>query len=193
MELSEGSGYTYLTWNGFRFGSDSITASFRYRRYRHMIQQLEKELPDYKAYMEAFLHKTYTIGGTIIFPKRERGINGSRGCNPKIRDRWDLTLECIRRYYANESSPLSEVLEKDKTFFDLFCSFKGYVDFFFLQDCVDENYKRVKLWLSNGIFTEDPLPKTIDDYMKWLNCQLEFVEKRNARIEKFWKEKSPLS
>lgn len=191
MELVAGSGYTYLTWNGFRFGSDSIIASFRYHKYRHMIQLLEKELPDYKAYMENFLHKTYTIGGMIIFPKRVGGINQARGCNPLIRDRWDLTLECIRRHYANEASPLSEVLEKDRRFFDLFGSFEGYVDFFFLQDCVDSNYQSAKMWLDNDVFTEDPLPKTVDAYLKWMNCQLEFVQKRNSRIAACWRQKSP--
>ena len=37
-------------------------------------------------------------------------INGARGFNAKIRDRFDLTLECIRRHYRNEDSPLTDVL-----------------------------------------------------------------------------------
>ena len=32
LELSEGSGRNYLFWNDFRFGSDSIIVSLRYRR-----------------------------------------------------------------------------------------------------------------------------------------------------------------
>lgn len=185
MELNTGSGSTYLTWNGFRFGSDSIIASFRYHKYSHMIQLLEREIPNYKGYMESFLHKTYTIGGMIIFPKRMWGINQSRGCHSLIRDRWDLTLECIRRYYAGESSPLQEVLVKDKNYFDLFNDFQGFVDFFFLQDCVNEDYSAVKIWLDNRVFGEDPLPKTVEEYLLWMNSQLEFVQKRNERIAEF--------
>lgn len=191
MELIAKSGASYLVWNGFRFGSDSIIASFRYHKYRNMLQKIEQELSDYKAYMESFLHQTYTIGGMIIFPKRPGGINQSRGCHHLIKDRWDLTLECIRRYYSKESSPLSNVLEKDKEFFDLFDDFKGYVDFFFLQDCVYDDYSSVKMWLPNGIFTEDPLPKTVDDYIQWMDYQIAFVQNRNLRIASFCLEKSP--
>ncbi len=183
MELSIGRGASYLTWKDFRFGSDSITASFRYKKYRDMLQQVESVVPNYKRFMEDYLHKAYTIGGEIIFPKRMGGINQSRGCNSLIMDRWDLTLECIRRYYKGEESPLFEVLKKDKDFFDLFVDFKGYVDFFFLQDCVSSDYQSVNLWLGEDAFNESPLPTTVEDYLRWIKKTLEFVEKRNQRIK----------
>mgnify|MGYP001630366251 CR=1 FL=1 len=183
MELSTGTGPKYLTWKDFRFGSDSITASFRYNKYKKMIEQVEQALPDYKSYMENFLHRSYTIGGAIIFPKRMGGINQSRGCNPFIKDRWDLTLECIRRYYLGEESPLSDVLKKDRDFFDLFVDFKGYIDFFYLQDCVSSDYSEVKIWLGDSKFTYYPLPNTVDSYLLWIRNNLEFVEKRNQRIQ----------
>ena len=191
MNLSKGAGSAYLTWDEFRFGSDSITASFRYRKYRWMLELLEKEMVDYKGFMEFFVHKTYTIGGSIIFPKHIGSINQSRGCNPFIKDRWDLTLECIRRYYVNETSPLSDVLVKDKGFFDLFESFKGYVDYFFLQDCVTEDYGAVVLWLDCNLGVDDPLPQTVSDYKKWMHSQLDFVEKRNQRIHNFLQTSTP--
>ena len=37
-------------------------------------------------------------------------INVARGLNKKIADRMDLTLECIRRHYLGEDSPLRDVL-----------------------------------------------------------------------------------
>ncbi|MGN1096256.1 MAG: DUF6994 family protein, partial [Christensenellales bacterium] len=40
MNLTEGEGRNYLTWKEFRFGSDSIIASFRYNKYRDMIKKL---------------------------------------------------------------------------------------------------------------------------------------------------------
>ena len=71
---------------------------------------------NYCGFVEDFLYKTYTIGGEIIFPKHARSINQARGVNPLICDRFDLTLECIRRYYVGVSSPLYEVLCGDGRF-----------------------------------------------------------------------------
>ena len=65
-------------------------------------------------------------------------INGARGCNRKIGDRFDLTLECIRRHYQREESPLSRTLSSYREFFELFGDFRGYVEFFLLQDLVAE-------------------------------------------------------
>ena len=77
----------------------------------------------------------------IIFPKNAvdggHTINQSRGVNTFIDDRFDLTLECIRRFYLNQASPLYSTLMRYKSFFDLFEDFNGYIDFFFLQDLVD--------------------------------------------------------
>lgn len=183
LDLKMGIGANYLTWRDFRFGSDSIIASFRYERYRGMIEQVKRAVPDYRAFMESFLRRTYTIGGMIIFPKWRGGINQSRGCNPQIKDRWDLTLECIRKYYQGEKSPLYDTLVKDKPFFDLFVDFKGYVDFFYLQDCVSNDYSSAEFWLGDGEFTYKPLPQTVSDYLTWIECELQFVEKRNKRIQ----------
>lgn len=182
MTLSIGSGSTYLTWDKFRFGSDSILASFRYKRNRKFLEKVANTIPDYHSLIENFLRKSYTIGGTIIFPK-DNSFNCARGCNSSIKDRWDLSLECIRRYYNNEQSPLYDNLLKNKEFFDLFVDFKGYVDFFFLQDCVTEDYSAVVKWIEHADYTDSPLPKTVEEYLQWINQQLEFVEKRNKRIE----------
>ncbi len=182
MNLASGKGGNYLTWKNFRFGSDSILASFRYVRYREMLEEVSKTIPKYKEFIESFIHKTYTIGGSIIFPK-ENSINRARGVNPFIKDRWDLTLECIRKYYKNEDSPLYETLVMNKEFFDLFVDFKGYVDFFFLQDCVSEDYKTVIFWIGDGDLSKNPMPKSVDEYLLWIDKQLDFVSKRNKRIE----------
>lgn len=111
-------------------------------------------------------------------------MNQARGCSIKICDRWDLTLECIRRFYAGESSPLDKALVNCSAFFRLFEDFKGYVDFFFLQDCVDENYN-VKLWLDTPLFVSKPMPKSLEEYKYWIGTQLEFVAKRGQRIANY--------
>ena len=187
MNLKIGRGSNYLTWKSFRFGSDSILASFRYSRYRNQLEKVSNNVSNYREFIENFLHKSYTIGGTIIFPK-ENSLNGARGMNPFIKDRWDLTLECIRRYYQNEESPLFETLKKNKEFFDLFVDFKGYIEYFFLQDCVSDDFEKVNIWLGDGTFVKNPLPNTVEDYLLWIDKQMEFLEKRNNRIECFLSE-----
>lgn len=174
----------YLSWRDFLFGSDSIIVSFRHSKCRALINAVKDALPDYQQFMEDFVHRTYTIGGAIIFPKHVNSMNQRKGCHPLIGDRWDLTLECIRRFYNGESSPLQSTLMADKAFYDLFVDFKGYVDFFLLQDCVADDYSSVTIWQGAGDFTESPYPKNVDQYLDWINAQLDFTEKRNQRIAK---------
>jgi hypothetical protein len=187
MDLEIGTGANYLTWKNFRFGSDSIIVSFRYKKYRYMIEQVMRAVGDYKKFYENYTHKSYTIGGEIIFPKHVNSINQMRGTNALIADRWDLTLECIRRYYNNDKSPLYETLKEDKQFFSLFKDFKGYVDFFFLQDAVTEDYSKVNMWCGKSDFVFDGLPKTVDEYLRFIDEELRFVEKRNMRIKEYCK------
>lgn len=172
----------FLKWKDMWFGSDSITASFLHGRF-----PLRKEIenkPNSAQFKEDYWHKTYTIGGEIIFPMVRWSMNQARGCSVKICDRWDLTLECIRRFYVGDPTPLDKALERSSEFFKLFVDFKGYVDFFLLQDCVDENYN-VKFWLETPLFVSMPMPKDLDEYYKWINSQLDFVEKRGKRIKDY--------
>lgn len=175
----------YLKWKDFYFGSDSIIVEFRYYNYIHVIEQVKQRLPDYRAFYEDQIRKSYTIGGMIIFPQHRNSMNQMRGMNRKISDRWDLTLECIRRYYSGEESPLSKVIESDKAFYDLFVDFKGYVDFFFLQDSVSDDYSSVDIWCGEGDFSGSGLPATIDEYFLFIEREMEFLKGRNARIEEF--------
>jgi hypothetical protein len=52
----------------------------------------------------------------MIFPAnkvdRKQTINGARGFHPRISDRFVLTLECIRRHYIGEPSPLAQTLAR---------------------------------------------------------------------------------
>ena len=173
----------YLKWSGIYLGSDSITATFRNGRNKHF-EEFKRKIPNYPLYEEEVLKKLYTVGGTIIFPQTSWSMNRARGCHRRICDRWDLTLECIRRFYSGESSPLDKSLSQSKNFFNLFVNFKGYVDFFLLQDCVDEQYN-VNLWLNTPLFISDPLPQDLNSYLAWVDTQLDFVEKRGRRIQDY--------
>ena len=183
MNLKTGYGANYLTWNGFRFGSDSILLTMRYNKNEKLLREVQKHLPNYKHFIESTLREFYTIGGMIIFPKHKNSINQIKGCNHLISDRWDLTMECIRRYYSGEESPLNWVLRNDRDFFDLFVNFKGYVDYFYLNDCVSEDYSKVQSWLGNLNFSSSPLPQTPEEYLFFIDCQLNFLRKRNERIK----------
>ena len=186
MELKSGRPYYYLEWKNFDFGSDSIIVELRYpQRNKKILDEVNKKVEDIEAFYEDLERRSYSIGGMIIFPKHNQSINQKRGTNSLISDRWDLTLECIRRYYAGESSPLSQVIESDKAFFDLFVDFKGYVDFFFLQDCVSEDYSTVDIWCGDTSFEKGGLPETIEDYFEFIRREHIFLDKRNARIKEY--------
>lgn len=172
----------YLSWQDLRLGSDSIIVSFRYKNNQDMIRQVADSIVDWQEYIEGYLKKSCTIGGYMVFPKMRNSINQARGCNRFIRDRWDLSMECIRKFYAEEKNPLFPILQRNKFWFDLFVDFKGFVDFFFLQDCVSSDCNKVNFWLGDGEFVSDPLPKSVDAYKKFLERELDFVEKRNDRI-----------
>jgi hypothetical protein len=82
---------------------------------------------------DAFMAIAYTIGGMMVFPEnqieRKPTINQARGFTRSIADRFDLTLECIRRHYARHNSPLALTLSRYAEFFALFGDFRGYVSF----------------------------------------------------------------
>ena len=135
---------------------------------------------------QEFKHKVRTIGGHIIFPAHKKNgftINQARGVNRKICDRFDLTLECIRRFYSEETSPLFETISRYDDFFSFFKDFKGYVNFFMLQDFVDVNYQ-IKFSLPFDNFICSPLPQTVEEYKQYKTSTIELINKRNNRILK---------
>jgi hypothetical protein len=165
----------------FFLSSDAVIPSFsRARELKHIIDQIpEEETADFK-------HIGYTIGGMMVFPCNQvdgrMTINQARGFHPRIRDRFDLTLECIRRHYLDEPSPLSATLAQYAEFFGLFRDFAGYVDFFHLQDLVNEGSLTVKFSMPFEDFTASPLPGTLDAYLMYRQRAVEFIESRNRRI-----------
>lgn len=137
--------------------------------------------------LEKFVFLCSTIGGYIIFPSErinnQMTINGARGVNKKIRDRFDLTLECIRRYYNKENSPLNETFNRYKKFFNLFDSFQGYVDFFLLQDLVANDYSSIKFFIPFESFENYPLPNDIEEYKQYKYNLSNFILARSQRME----------
>ena len=171
----------------FSFSSDSFMHTFsEWKRYQHVIVQIPK------SETERFYSLAGTIGGITIFPSNKvegkMTINGAKGCDSKILDRIDLTMECIRRHYEGGKSPLSETLERYRSFFDLFTDFKGYAEFFMMQDMVAADQK-IKFLCSFDGFRSSPLPDGVDEYIRYKDNSISFLERRNDRI-KNWAEEN---
>lgn len=124
--------YFYLSENGtLRLGSDTMNSSYLYYKSLGYIQsEMKKCGRNPEAEIEKYRKNIiYRPGNFIVFPKKGRNsINVARGCCGKIKDRFDLTLDCIKKQYNNDENPLSKVLEGCwRGFFDRFENFKQYV------------------------------------------------------------------
>lgn len=165
----------------FVLSSDSLGHTYKYVK---AMGAIIAQVP--AAELDKFFAICSTVGAYIVFPARKiegkTTINAGRGLNSKIRDRFDLTLECIRLHYLNKESPLTAVLGRYADFFALFDDFKGYVDFFLLQDLASEDYASVKFCLPFHGFDHSPLPSSIADYLLYRDQMTTFITARNQRI-----------
>ena len=184
--LSDTESDSYLTYisaqEKISLSSDSISNSYRDKKaLSSIVQDLSKEV-------EEFRNLGSPIGGYILFPSKKidgkMTINGARGFNQKIADRFDLTLECIRLHYLGMPNPLQEVLTQNTAFFKLFESFAGYLDFFLLQDLVDVNYESIYFFTPiKKMFESSPLPANKEEYLQYMKSSTSFTAKRNERIK----------
>jgi hypothetical protein len=167
----------------FSLSSDSIGHTYRnVKSMAPIIHAIPVEELDH------FFSVCSTIGAYLVFPSRKIDrkptINGARGLHWKIKDRFDLTLECIRLYYLHQDSPLHAVLTRYSDFFDLFGSFKGYSDFFLLQDLLINDGTMINFFVNFDGFEDRPLPPDIKSYRHYRDSVVTFVSARNHRIER---------
>lgn len=168
----------------FILGSDSITHSYRnHKRKCWITSQIPNEVDE-------LFEAGSTIGAFTIFPNNRidgrHTINQARGMIGLIDDRFDLTLECIRRLYLGQGSPLYETLSRYENFFGLFADFDGYVKFFLLDDLIDVN-RQVKFYLPFDDFKTKPAFFSVDDYLEYKRGVMDFINSRNQRIEAYMK------
>jgi hypothetical protein len=165
----------------FGLSSDSVIPSFRKER---RLSTIISQVPIGE--WEAFMALGYTIGGMMLFPAhqvdRKMTINGARGCHPLIKDRFDLTVECIRRHYAGGQSPLADTLARYTSFFALFQSFAEYIEFFLLQDIVSKDYSAVRFSLPFDDFRRSPLPRSLEEYESYRHSASDFLRARSQRV-----------
>ena len=142
-----------------------------------------------KTMNDEFFALAYTIGALMVFPGDQRDgkrtINQARGCLRNIADRMDLTLECIRRHYAGDGSPLAGTLARYGDFFALFENFDGYVNFFLLQDLLAQGESSVAFFMPFDDFRTPAAPKDFGTYSAFRQRSMDFIHARNARIAKY--------
>lgn len=193
LELLDTSwGYEFLLTaqaRSFRLASDGIIATWSYGGC------LDWFAPDLRAEVardvDDFFRIASTVGGYLLFPRNGEGqsgptINQARGTRAAIRDRIDLTLECIRRHYLepDTENPLGDRLECYADFFALFGDFDGYVRFWLLDDLVTPDRDAVRSLMRGEVadFGTPALPTTVEEYAEYRRRSIAFVNARNERI-----------
>jgi hypothetical protein len=183
FDLEDGRPGNYLVHRSdlgvFYLSSDAVIATLT-KRARAIVEQL----PDDER--RQFSTIGYTMGGMMLFPSNKVGgqmtLNGARGFHPTIADRFDLTLECIRRHYRGAISPLGDTLARYDTFFALFGDFSGYVDHFLLHDLVTGDREGIRFFTPFDDFRTPAVPRDVESYREYQRRSIEFVEARNQRI-----------
>lgn len=170
-----------------KFFLASDTANTSWKNYRKL-SSVRNQLPTDD--LKRFGAKVYSMGNMVVFPgnqiERKWTINQARGCHRRIKDRFDLTLECIRLHYIGKPNPLAHVLNRYADFFDLFRDFQGYVDFFLLHDLVTDDCGAVTFFLPFDSFDRNsPHPKTVDEFSTYLQEATRFIDARNRRIREY--------
>lgn len=169
----------------FHLSSDSFGHTYRFvKSMRGIVDQIPVNE------MDAFFRVCSTIGAYIVFPARringKATINGARGLSARIKDRFDLTLECIRLHYDGQDSPLRDALQRYADFFDLFGNFRDYVEFFLLQDFVKDDGRAVNFFLPFSGFERPALPTDVNAYCSYRDNIVRCISARNQRILAYW-------
>jgi hypothetical protein len=178
LNLTPGSG-NELRWGAFRLSSDSISNSYMTNGRMRLI------VLEAAPHAEELFRWGSRIGAYILYPANRVNlkptINGARGMCIKIGDRMDLTLEAIRRHYIGEGSPLTDALDRYRDFFALFGSFEGYVNFWLLNDLVDDAYRPI-FFLPFDNFTRNAPPADVGEYLQLKTATVRFLQARTDRI-----------
>ena len=191
LDLSDAQPGKYL-YHKSELGEFNLTSDCISHSYRNVVRMksIVDQVPHKK--MQNLYNAIHFIGGYTLFPGGVRQgfqtINQARGCNHRIVDRFDLTLECIRRYYLNVESPLKRTFEGYGDFFTLFENFEGYVNFFNFQDLVSDDLSKVKFFMPfDGSFAPQPFPKNLYQYYEYIENTRSFINNRTNRIIKNFK------
>ncbi len=152
-----------------------------YPLYRYFGLAENKEIA--ATFISEYVYDTRTLGGAFVWPtnsvggKRECEYNRKRGARSYVEDRPDLTLLEVKSYFEKseikdiEGNKKITLLEDEvkspkssmKTFLDIFSSFEDYVDFFMLDDFVEDLGKGgSKDYVPKNIATGRPFERNED-------------------------------
>ena len=221
VSISEDNDYELvIDGKNIRLSSDSIMSiywhwsgkRYPYKNMQEIIEKISSELQKkseynkrnipFKEFIKSYLQKANTIGGFVVFPKHYLPtVNTERGRSGKIRDRFDLTLECIRRayqygdFYCEDDNPLFGISEEDKEFFRMFGSFENYAKFFCLNgsydgkhNWVNETGQVLNLFdnqpLDNWDFNKSEVLPTADNWWTFYRNIMDRLDARNKQTAK---------
>lgn len=162
----------------YKLTSDSMINSYLVGK-SNRLGEISKHLTDEEK--KSFLNLGYSIGNFILFPgNKVAGMNtiNTKRCEVYY-DRFDFTLDAIRKFYSGETSELYDCLNTYKVFFDLFIDFKGYCEFFFLQDFVSDDYNSVDFFLPSEF---SYIPSDVENYRLYMKKCMKKIDARNRRI-----------
>ena len=71
----------------------------------------------------------------------------------------------------------------------MFDNFKGYIDFFLLNDLVDEN-ENIKFYLPFDNFKTKPTFADVQEYLTYKKGVMDFIKARNKRIDNYANKKT---
>lgn len=167
----------------FFLSSDTVIPTFTLWS---AMKPITEQLPEWEN--AEFRTMQYTIGGMMVWPGNridgKQTINQDRGFQHRIKDRMDLTLECVRRHYLGEPSPLAVTLARYRDFFAIFEDFDSFVDFFLLQDMLTADRSAVDFFMPFDDFHTSAVPRDLGTYRRYRELSIEFIRARNGRIVK---------
>ena len=90
----------------------------------------------------------------------------------------------VSYFYNNEESLLSNTLKRHADFFKLFSDFRGYVDFFLLQDLVTISGREVRISRPFDNFHGSPVPGNPEEYRAYRDDAVAFIDARVRGAER---------
>ncbi len=128
------------------------------------------------------------MGGMMVFPSNQIDgkltINGARGFTRAISDRFDLTLECIRRHSrgGGESPLVRNAFRGTPNSLTSSDNFDGNVSFFLAREDLVADDVGVAFFMPFDDFRWPHVPQDASEYEDYRLRSIEFVVARNQRI-----------
>ena len=168
----------------FGLGTDYIGASVNWALKCNVSQKVIKE----------YLKVSRTLGGHIFFPRwqisnnkeRIKSLNIARGGEfisnkrPGFYDRFDIFLYDLKNWYDDVPSQLKKEFDSNKKWLELFVDFKGFINYFSLNNFLNSEYEVIDLTDSMNVIEKfkSYIPKEPSDYSLYFKNSSNIIIKR---------------